>query len=104
MYGFNVTDQTFSYDNRPQVPLYNMTFDQWWFVSTCFDSRYLSSGLKRHASQHGHIGYPPNPGDFYELKAGGEVDAILSCDKGATVYYNSSQGRVSSSISFIRRA
>ncbi|KAH9902992.1 hypothetical protein C8Q73DRAFT_742224 [Cubamyces lactineus] len=72
MYGFNVTDQTFPYDNRPQVPLYNMTFDQWWF--------------------HGHIGYPPNPGDFFELQAGGEVDGILSCDKGATVYYNSSQG------------
>ncbi|KAJ8454723.1 hypothetical protein ONZ51_g12869 [Trametes cubensis] len=80
MYGFNVTDQTFSYDNRPQVPLYNMTFDQWWF--------------------HGHIGYPPNPGDFYELKAGGEVDAILSCDKGATVYYNSSQGRVSGDVGY----
>lgn len=35
MYGFNVTDSTFSYDNRPQVPLYNMPFSQWWFVSTC---------------------------------------------------------------------
>lgn len=33
MYGFNVTDQTFSYDNRPQTPLVNMPFDQWWFVS-----------------------------------------------------------------------
>ena len=33
MYGFNVTDKTFSYDNRPQVPLYNMNFDQWWMVS-----------------------------------------------------------------------
>lgn len=32
MYGFNVTDKTFSYDNRPQVPLYDMTFDQWWLV------------------------------------------------------------------------
>ena len=35
MYGFNVTDKTFSYDNRPQVPLYNMDFDQWWLVSCC---------------------------------------------------------------------
>lgn len=34
MYGFNVTDSTFSYDNRPQVPLYNMDFDQWWLVSS----------------------------------------------------------------------
>ena len=33
MYGCNVTDKTFSYDNRPQVPLYNMDFDQWWLVS-----------------------------------------------------------------------
>ena len=38
MYGFNVTDQTFSYDNRPQVPLYDMTFEQWWLVS---DVRFL---------------------------------------------------------------
>ncbi|KAI8980162.1 hypothetical protein BD414DRAFT_112698 [Trametes punicea] len=72
MYGFNVTDKTFPYDNRPQVPLYNMSFDEWWF--------------------HGHIGYPPNDGDFFELEAGGEVNTILSCDKGATPYYNSSQG------------
>ena len=34
MYGFNVTDKTFSYDNRPQVPLYSMTFDEWWLVSS----------------------------------------------------------------------
>ncbi|KAI0359907.1 hypothetical protein OH77DRAFT_1434295 [Trametes cingulata] len=72
MYGFNVTDKTFSYDNRPQVPLYNMNFDQWWF--------------------HGHLGYPPNEGDFFELQAGGSVTSVLSCDKGATPYYNSSQG------------
>ncbi|KAI0368587.1 hypothetical protein BV20DRAFT_968942 [Pilatotrama ljubarskyi] len=72
MYGFNVTDKTFPYDNRPQVPLYNMNFDQWWF--------------------HGHLGYPPNEGDFFELKAGGSVTSVLSCDKGATPWYNSSQG------------
>ncbi|EIW57516.1 uncharacterized protein TRAVEDRAFT_29586 [Trametes versicolor FP-101664 SS1] len=72
MYGFNVTDSTFSYDNRPQVPLYNMPFSQWWF--------------------HGHIDYPPNEGDFFELEAGGTVNTVLSCDKGATIYYNSSQG------------
>ncbi|KAH9850354.1 hypothetical protein C2E23DRAFT_323648 [Lenzites betulinus] len=72
MYGFNVTDQTFSYDNRPQVPLYNMPFSQWWF--------------------HGHIDYPPNEGDFFDLTAGGTVTTSLSCDKGATPYYASSQG------------
>ena len=33
MWGFNVTAQTFSYDNRPVVPLMDMTFEQWWFVS-----------------------------------------------------------------------
>ncbi len=33
MWGFNVTQTTMSYDNRPVVPLYSMNFDQWWFVS-----------------------------------------------------------------------
>ena len=45
MYGFNVTDKTFPYDNRPVAPLTNYTFDQWWF--------------------HGHLDYPPNPGDLF---------------------------------------
>ncbi|KAI0749347.1 hypothetical protein C8Q80DRAFT_1161505 [Daedaleopsis nitida] len=72
MYGFNVTDNTYSYDNRPQVPLYDMTFDQWWM--------------------HGHIDHPPNSGDFFELPAGGKVNTELSCDKGATSWYESSQG------------
>ena len=35
MFGFNVTAQTFSYDNRPQTPLQDYTFQQWWFVSIC---------------------------------------------------------------------
>ncbi|KAG8983841.1 hypothetical protein FRB90_005704, partial [Tulasnella sp. 427] len=43
MYGFNVTAQTFSYDNRPEAPLMYLNFDQWWF--------------------HGHIGYPPHDSD-----------------------------------------
>ncbi|KAI0734152.1 hypothetical protein C8Q72DRAFT_771037 [Fomitopsis betulina] len=72
MYGFNVTDQTFSYDNRPQTPLVNMPFDQWWF--------------------HGYLDYPPNEGAFVELPAGGSINAELSCDKGATSWYASSQG------------
>jgi hypothetical protein len=32
MLGYNVTAQTYSYDNRPVVPLYNMPFSQWWMV------------------------------------------------------------------------
>lgn len=35
MWGYNVTTEMFPYDNRPVVPLQNMPFDQWWFVSTC---------------------------------------------------------------------
>ena len=32
MWGFNVTAQSYAYDNRPVVPLYNMPFSQWWMV------------------------------------------------------------------------
>ncbi|PCH42354.1 hypothetical protein WOLCODRAFT_137865 [Wolfiporia cocos MD-104 SS10] len=72
MYGFNVTQQTFSYDNRPVTPLIEYTFDQWWF--------------------HGHLDYPPNPGDTFELPVGQAVNTQLSCDKGATSWWPSSQG------------
>ncbi|KAH7925687.1 hypothetical protein BV22DRAFT_1112159 [Leucogyrophana mollusca] len=72
MFGFNVTQQTFSYDNRPVAPLMAMTFDQWWF--------------------HGHLGYPPHPTDVFELPAGQNVTAEVACDKGATSYYASSPG------------
>ncbi|EIN04012.1 hypothetical protein PUNSTDRAFT_108851 [Punctularia strigosozonata HHB-11173 SS5] len=72
MWGFNVTDQTFSYDNRPVAPLMQMPFSQWWF--------------------HNHLSYPPNAGDFFELPAGGTATAELACDKGATSYWPSSQG------------
>ncbi|KAH9838462.1 uncharacterized protein C8Q71DRAFT_722637 [Rhodofomes roseus] len=72
MYGFNVSAQTFSYDNRPVVPLVNQPFDQWWF--------------------HGHLGYPPNAGDVAELPAGGTFTSELSCDKGATSNWPSSDG------------
>ena len=33
MWGFNVTMQTFSYDNRPMAPLQQYPFSEWWFVS-----------------------------------------------------------------------
>ncbi|KAI0749618.1 hypothetical protein C8Q80DRAFT_635313 [Daedaleopsis nitida] len=72
MYGFNVTDSTFPYDNRPVVPLMDMTFDQWWF--------------------HGHLDYPPNPGDFFELPVGQPATAELACNKGLTSYWASSEG------------
>jgi hypothetical protein len=72
MFGFNVTAETFPYDNRPVVPLAGMTFDQWWF--------------------HGHKNYPPHPEDVFELPAGQSVVAELACDKGATSYFASSPG------------
>ncbi|OBZ72040.1 Tubulin beta-2 chain [Grifola frondosa] len=72
MYGFNVTDKTFPYDNRPVSPLMNMTFEQWWF--------------------HGHLGYPPNDGDIFELQAGQPATFEIGCNKGATSFFASSEG------------
>lgn len=72
MFGFNVTSSTFPYDNRPVAPLTDYTFSQWWF--------------------HGHLGYPPHPGDVFELPAGQTATAELGCNKGATSYYASSEG------------
>ncbi|OSC99905.1 hypothetical protein PYCCODRAFT_1372210 [Trametes coccinea BRFM310] len=72
MYGFNVTEQTFPYDNRPVVPLQYMTFQEWWF--------------------HNHLDYPPHPGDFFDFPAGKAATAELACNKGATTWFNSSEG------------
>ncbi|KII89670.1 hypothetical protein PLICRDRAFT_108010 [Plicaturopsis crispa FD-325 SS-3] len=72
MYGFNVTDSTFNFDNRPVVPLQGATFQNWWF--------------------HGHLDHPPSPGKTFDLPAGQTVTAELACDKGATTLFNSSQG------------
>nr|VWO99737.1 N/A [Ganoderma boninense] len=72
MYGFNVTDSTFPYDNRPVAPLQDYTFSQWWF--------------------HGHLDYPPNPGDIFSLPAGQPAVAELGCNKGVTSYWASSEG------------
>ena len=72
MWGFNVTENTFPYDNRPVVPLYNMTFEQWWF--------------------HGHLDYPPNPGDYFELPVGQAATAEIACSKSATSSWESSEG------------
>lgn len=63
---------TFPYDNRPVAPLMNGTFEQWWF--------------------HGHLDYPPNPGDFFELPAGQPATTELACNKGATSFFASSEG------------
>ncbi|KAF9238557.1 hypothetical protein BU15DRAFT_75246 [Melanogaster broomeanus] len=72
MYGFNVTMQTFSYDNRPVAPLANMPFSQWWF--------------------HNHLSYPPHAQDVFELPAGNSATAEIACNKGATTYFASSEG------------
>ncbi|KAK0476449.1 hypothetical protein IW261DRAFT_423578 [Armillaria novae-zelandiae] len=72
MYGFNVTGDTFPYDNRPVAPLMDMTFDRWWF--------------------HGHLDYPPNDGDIFDLPAGQTATAEIACNKGATSYFASSDG------------
>ena len=72
MYGFNVTAQTYPYDNRPVAPLVDYTFNQWWF--------------------HGHHDHPPNPGDFFELPAGKPATTEIACDKGATSFFASSPG------------
>lgn len=76
MYGFNVTatnsPQYGSRDNRPQAPLRQLPFDQWWF--------------------HGHLDQPPHPDDIMELPAGGKVTTELACDKDATSYYTSGPG------------
>ncbi|KAF8324378.1 hypothetical protein F5887DRAFT_988426 [Amanita rubescens] len=72
MWGFNVTSSTFSYDNRPVVPLMNRTFAEWWF--------------------HGHLDYPPAPGDIIDLPAGQDYTFEIACDKGYTSWWNSSSG------------
>ncbi|EPQ54262.1 hypothetical protein GLOTRDRAFT_62784, partial [Gloeophyllum trabeum ATCC 11539] len=72
MWGFNVTDKTYSYDNRPVSPLMAMTFDQWWF--------------------HGHLDHPPHPEDVFELPAGKPATMEIACTKSATSYFASSEG------------
>ncbi|TCD64054.1 hypothetical protein EIP91_004603 [Steccherinum ochraceum] len=72
MWGFNVTDKTYSYDNRPVTPLVDYTFDQWWF--------------------HGHLDHPPHKDDFFELPAGQTVTTEIACNKGATSFFASSEG------------
>ncbi|KZT20429.1 hypothetical protein NEOLEDRAFT_1140693 [Neolentinus lepideus HHB14362 ss-1] len=70
MYGFNVTDNTFPYDNRPVAPLYNLPFKQWWF--------------------HNHLDYPPHPSDMFQLDPGRPATLEIACNKQSTSYYASS--------------
>ena len=72
MFGFNVTDKTFPYDNRPVAPIKNMNFSTWWF--------------------HNHLDFPPHPEDFFELPAGKPATAEIACNKGATTFFASSEG------------
>ncbi|EAU85153.1 hypothetical protein CC1G_06169 [Coprinopsis cinerea okayama7 len=72
MWGFNVTDKDFPYDNRPVSPLRDMTFNEWWF--------------------HNHLDFPPHPEDKFLLPAGSAATAEIACTKSATSYHASSEG------------
>lgn len=72
MFGFNVTAQTYPYDNRPVAPIKNMPFSQWWF--------------------HNHLDHPPNAGDVFTLPAGETATAEIACTKGATSFFASAEG------------
>ena len=72
MFGFNVTAQTYSYDNRPVTPIKNMPFSQWWF--------------------HNHLDHPPNPGDVFNLPAGQTATAEIACTRGATSFFAGADG------------
>jgi hypothetical protein len=72
MWGWDVRAEDFPYDNRPETPLQQYTFEQWWF--------------------HGHLGQPPPPDQFFELPAGGTAVSQLACNKGATIYWAESDG------------
>ena len=42
--------------------------------------------------QHGHLDYPPAPGNFFELPAGDIAIAQTACNMGATKYWQYSEG------------
>lgn len=67
MWGFNITDT-----NRPQDPLMNLNFDQWWF--------------------HGHLDHPPHPEDIKQMPVGEPSILEISCDKDATSSWPSGPG------------
>ena len=68
MWGFNVTNGT-----RPQDPMINFTFNEWWFHG------YLNSSA-------------PHPNDIKQLPVGQAAMTELSCDKDATSWWRSGPG------------
>ncbi|KDQ59091.1 hypothetical protein JAAARDRAFT_175802 [Jaapia argillacea MUCL 33604] len=70
MWGFNVTLDTFPYDNRPVAPLMDLDFHDWWF--------------------HNHLSYPPHILDVYQLHVGRPATLEIACHKAATSYWASS--------------
>ncbi|EIM90957.1 uncharacterized protein STEHIDRAFT_152641 [Stereum hirsutum FP-91666 SS1] len=68
IFGFNESTAP----NRPQDPLIQLPFSQWWF--------------------HGFLSSPPNDGDYMDLPAGGTIHSEIACDKGYTSWYNTSAG------------
>jgi hypothetical protein len=69
MWGFNKTGNV----NRPQDPLMNLPFNEWWF--------------------HGHLDLPPHPEDILELPVGDKVQLEISCDKDVSSYWKSGPGQ-----------
>ncbi|KAH6909257.1 hypothetical protein BKA70DRAFT_230509 [Coprinopsis sp. MPI-PUGE-AT-0042] len=72
MWGFDVRQEDFPYDNRPVSPLRDFTFQQWWF--------------------HNHLSHPPKEGVFFDLPAGKPATAELGCTRGATSFFEGSEG------------
>jgi len=61
MWGWNVNQEDYPYDNRPETPLQQYTFDKWWFVSihhtTSCRSRYGYQSLSPRSAWA--LGAPP---------------------------------------------
>ncbi|KAI0264500.1 hypothetical protein BC834DRAFT_970824 [Gloeopeniophorella convolvens] len=68
MFGFNQSTAP----TRPQDPLINLPFNQWWF--------------------RGHLNYPPHPNDIMQLPVGGKVETEIACAKGVTSWWASAPG------------
>ena len=76
MWGFNTNGDTptplIEGDNRPVVPLYDRTFDQWWF--------------------HGLLSDAPEPDAILQMPVGQTTVVETVCDKGASTWWNTSAG------------
>lgn len=69
MFGFNYTGA-----NKPQNPLQQLSFNDWWFHSEA------------------HLNMPPNVGDYLNFPAGGSMFVEITCDKGASSSYWANPG------------